>query len=92
MMAHTNIMGFGLPFSLTLPIFILLQRLLIVQVFFQFFIFFCRLIRSSIRLADSNHLKAYGLSSRQAPNAYSERTQIDKRQDQYERNELLTNS
>ncbi len=90
-MAYTNIMGFGLPFSLTLPI--LLQTLLIVQVFFHFFfIFLCRLTRSSIRLADSNHLKAYGLSSRQAPNAYSERTEIDKRRDQYERNELLTNS
>jgi len=83
-------MGFGLPFPLTLPI--LLQTLLIVQVFFQFFSFFYRLTRSSIRLADSNHLKAYGLSSRQAPNAYSERTEIDKRHDQYERNELLTNS
>ncbi len=89
-MAYTNIMGFGLPFSLTLPI--LLQTLLIVQVFFHFFHFFYRLTRSSIRLADSNHLKAYGLSSRQAPNAYSERTEIDKRRDQYERNELLTNS
>ena len=37
-MAYTNIMGFGLPFSLTLPI--LLRTLLIVQVFFVFFHFF----------------------------------------------------
>ena len=34
-MARTNIIGFGPPFSLTLSI--LLQTLLIVQVFFQFF-------------------------------------------------------
>jgi len=62
------------------------------SVFLTIFHFFCRLTRSSIRFADSNHLKAYDLTSWTAPNAYSERTEIDKCQDQNERNELLTNS
>jgi len=48
-------MGFGLPFSLTL--FILLQTLLIVQVFFYF------LPANGLRFADSKRLKAYGPSS-----------------------------
>ena len=51
-MAHTNIMGFGLPFSLTLPI--LLRTLVIVQVFFQFFSVF--LPANGPRLANSKRI------------------------------------
>ena len=52
-MAHTNIMGFGLPLLLTLPI--LLQTLLIVQGFFSvFFNFF--LLANGPRFADSKRI------------------------------------
>jgi hypothetical protein len=50
-MAHTNIMGFGLPFSLTLPI--LLRTLQIVQVFSIFFIF---LPANGPRFADNKRI------------------------------------
>jgi hypothetical protein len=53
MMARTNIMGFGLPFPLTLPI--LHQTLLIVQAFFSvFFIFFCWLTAHVLQIANAS--------------------------------------